>query len=274
MTSKISKDGVTAEFVDVTPELAGKWLEANTHNRNLRYRVVDSYATDMEAGDWDLNGETIKFDINGVLIDGQHRLESIVGSETTVTLLVVRGLDPDVQATVDRGIARKFADQLRLNKVPNYVTTAAITRAVCLWNKGVRRAGGGSISAKELQRTLELHPEIHDYSTKTQLIYTRCGLPASLVGLAMYVLYQIEPKDAEYFFDKLATGSGLSTGHPIYELRKRINELRSIRGKSNIYALTALTFKAWNLFRQGNTTMQVLSFRAGGAAPETFPEPM
>lgn len=50
----------TVEAVDVTPELAETWLARNPNNRNLRKAVVDSYARDMQAGRWALNGGTLK----------------------------------------------------------------------------------------------------------------------------------------------------------------------------------------------------------------------
>ena len=49
----------TVEIVDVTPELAETWLARNPNNRNLRKAVVDSYARDMQAGRWALNGGTL-----------------------------------------------------------------------------------------------------------------------------------------------------------------------------------------------------------------------
>ncbi len=44
----------------VTPELAERWLSLNTHNRTLRDGVVSRYAESIKAGQWELNGETIK----------------------------------------------------------------------------------------------------------------------------------------------------------------------------------------------------------------------
>ena len=62
------------QLVEITPELAHEWLGFNTHNRNIRQRIVTAYAADMTGGDWQWNGESIKFAEDGTLLDGQHRL--------------------------------------------------------------------------------------------------------------------------------------------------------------------------------------------------------
>ena len=48
------------ELVEMTPEMAIRFLENNPLNRNVRPRVVDMYARDMSQGKWMLTGESIK----------------------------------------------------------------------------------------------------------------------------------------------------------------------------------------------------------------------
>jgi hypothetical protein len=74
----------TVQIIDVDPATAESWLAKNPNNRNLRVPVVQSYARDMVSGNWMLNGETIKFDQSGKLIDGQHRLSAVVTADVTV----------------------------------------------------------------------------------------------------------------------------------------------------------------------------------------------
>jgi hypothetical protein len=62
----------------VTPELAKQWLEANTHNRPLSEELVIAYMVDMLDGRWQYNGDAIRFDHTGRLIDGQHRLHACI----------------------------------------------------------------------------------------------------------------------------------------------------------------------------------------------------
>lgn len=79
----------------ITPRIAKTMLSHNTGNRPLRKAVVQRYATDMENGDWQDNGDPIRFDTNGRLIDGQHRLEAVILSDTPIDAWVLRGLKPE-----------------------------------------------------------------------------------------------------------------------------------------------------------------------------------
>lgn len=81
----------------ITPEKAREYLKANTNNyRKLSRARVYKYAEDMKSGRWQLNGEAIAFDENGVLKDGQHRLAAIVFAKVPVKTAVVRGVDESV----------------------------------------------------------------------------------------------------------------------------------------------------------------------------------
>lgn len=86
----------------ITPRIAKTMLSHNTGNRPLRKAVVQRYATDMENGDWQDNGDPIRFDTNGRLIDGQHRLEAVILSDTPIDAWVLRGLKPETQKTMDQ----------------------------------------------------------------------------------------------------------------------------------------------------------------------------
>ena len=86
-----------AELEKITPAKAKEYLEHNTDNyRVLSPRRVQTYAEDMRNGLWQANGEPIVFDNAGTLKNGQHRLNAIIESGATVSILVVRGVDKSV----------------------------------------------------------------------------------------------------------------------------------------------------------------------------------
>jgi len=72
----------------VTPKKAAEWLEANTANRPISTSVVRGFAEAMRRGEWVVTHQGIAFDVNGVLIDGQHRLAAIVEADVAVDLTV------------------------------------------------------------------------------------------------------------------------------------------------------------------------------------------
>lgn len=273
---KLERDGVSVEFIDVTPELAKEWLdEANKRNRSMRYRIVGSYATDMAAEEWDLNGETVKFDRDGVLMDGQHRLQGIVDSGTTQTLIVVRGLDPKGQATIDRNVTRKFSDTLKMDyKEPNHLALAALVRAVFMWQKGYTQVTSAYIpSSRQLEHVYKEHPELGFVVVRAGTVAKKSGLTPSVVGLAMWLFDKIDPKDSEKFFDLLADGERIGRGNPIWELRRQSLGWRGDKQRRNKHWQLAVIIKVWNLWRLGKNDVQQISFRMGGANPENFPKP-
>lgn len=266
------------EVVKVTPELAHEWLGFNTHNRNLRQRVVLAYAADMASGNWQWNGESIKFAKDGTLLDGQHRLAAIAESGTTLDMLVIRGLPNGTQETVDGGVKRNFADVLQLRGERDAMLLAAIIRRVTIWETGV--AQGMSIRSNykptnaQMLQTLEHHPDLRDLTRPTASVAVHCSLPGSLIGFCWWVFSQCEDaaSDVDFFFARLSDGQGLVKGDPIYELRRAADNSKTVRGERSERFLTAIVVKAWNAYRDG-ATVGLLTFRPGGSHPEKFPMP-
>lgn len=265
-------------LLEITPDQARDWLAFNTHNRNIRPRVVLAYAADMADGNWQWNGDSIKFAADGTLLDGQHRLAAITESGCTVPMLVVRGLKNAAQETVDGGAKRKFADVLKLRGESDAITLASISRRVCSWETGNRWLDGtGKYPPTNAQmiQVIEQYPWLRDIARSSNLVAVHCGLPASIIGFGWWVFARLDDEaasDVEFFMARLSDGQGLVKGDPIYELRRAVENSKSVRGQRSERYLTALLIKAWNAYRDG-IKVGVLAFRPGGERPEKFPEP-
>jgi len=107
MSSKIK-----SEVKCVTPEMAKAWLAKNTGNRKVRATTVERYAKAMKEGSWILTHQGIGFDVNGRLVDGQHRLMAIEQSGVSVDMMVTFNLDPKAFGGMDQGASRTAADLL------------------------------------------------------------------------------------------------------------------------------------------------------------------
>ena len=83
----------------INPEEAKAFLKNNAMHRKIKQKKVDEYIKEMQDGKWRLNGKALIFDSNGRLLNGQHRLSAVVQSDTPLTTLVVRGVDPSVLET-------------------------------------------------------------------------------------------------------------------------------------------------------------------------------
>lgn len=56
----------------ITPKKAMEWLQRNVANRPMSHKRVLGYAQAILAGAWKVNGDCIRFNGNGDLIDGGH----------------------------------------------------------------------------------------------------------------------------------------------------------------------------------------------------------
>src|SRR5271166_4328515 len=98
----------------ITPALAKELLLNAKKNRNLNEKTVRRYADDMSAGRWQVNGQGIVIDVQGQMIDGQHRCSAIILSQKAQNIFVVRGVATAAMETMDTGKARSLADVLTL----------------------------------------------------------------------------------------------------------------------------------------------------------------
>jgi len=135
---KTSRSGKPyCRLMTVTPERAKKWLDtANTANRKMNKSQVNLLAREIQRGKWQaVPHQCIAFDTNGVLIDGQKRLQSIVDSEQAVQMYVWFNVPTSTRAVTDRGTQRSLADvatldaDLGMGKVGS--AEVAVMRAMC-----------------------------------------------------------------------------------------------------------------------------------------------
>lgn len=263
----------TVEIVDVSPELAERWLAKNSNNRNIRKAVIDGYARDMTTGDWVLNGETLKFDTVGRLIDGQHRLSAVIAAGTTVPMIVVRGVEDSVMDTVDAGAKRTYADALKLQGEENTTTLAAVARRAVMWSKGARtNTGAIRPTPREMNAFLETNPSIRTSAEAAVRLSSRSLLPASVVGLCHWLFAAFDADEADWFLARVTDGDGIAGNSPVAALRNRIIKMRVSGGRVNETEALALVIYAWNAHRAGEARTK-LQMPKGGLTPENFPEP-
>jgi hypothetical protein len=101
---------VNIEIVNVSPEIAGVYLKNNRGNRPLRPSTVRSIAAMMSAGRWTETHQGIAFDVQGRLVDGQHRLHAIIQAGVSIPLLVTRELPANAFEVIDVNTPRRAAD--------------------------------------------------------------------------------------------------------------------------------------------------------------------
>jgi len=99
-----------AEIRSITPADARLLLEKNTANRALNKSAVHRYAMAMLRGEWRVGNDALCFGKDGLLLNGQHRLNAVLLSETTQQFLVRHDVEQDDLKAMDQGNKRVGAD--------------------------------------------------------------------------------------------------------------------------------------------------------------------
>lgn len=244
------------DVIEVTPKIAEESLRYNPNNRRIRQTVVDAYARDMKEGRWHLNGETIKFDHLGNLLDGQHRLSAVVQAGVPVQMVVVVGLVPEVQETVDGGIARTAGDALSLRGIPNHFLAAAVARLALI----IERGGNfqEKITNSEIVSFIEQMPRLMDSIRRTdQVRKSMKGARPSLVAYADLVLSEIDADSARDFWDAAATLTASYNGDPAVAMARRFADLYVHRQQLSDLETLSIIYRCWNRYRAGDVTRLV-----------------
>lgn len=195
----------------ITPELAERYLQANTDNRKIRQRVVDAIARDMLNGDFVLTHQGIAFDADGLLIDGQHRLAACVKSGVPMTVMVTRGIDRSSAEAIDTGIKRTFQDGLNFSG--KYEDSPALRNKATIG--AIRKLAQFGYNQSIVLSDAEIHTLLMAFREKIEILYkasiSRRSATSSVNGAALSALiYGESPDDIYKFFSVYLYGD--STG--------------------------------------------------------------
>ena len=132
----ISHNGITVRFVFITPAMAEEMINrsaelfnaTNTKQRRVKYGTVSHYAKEMEKGQWEVNGDTITLSSEGKILNGQHRLRSIVKSGVGQWIILVEGVADEAMKTMDMGVKRTLENYLQMMEETYINGSAAIVK--------------------------------------------------------------------------------------------------------------------------------------------------
>ncbi len=263
-TLRAEADAQVGVKMRITPELATEWLETRGNNRKVMQSTVDKYAQDMREGRWLFNGAPIQFDEEGKLLNGQHRLWSVIESGCPMDAVIQWGIPRDSQATIDAGQKWQAKDVLYMQGEKDTVLLQAVLRWVMREELGTILSSRTMSNSKAME-LLERHPEVRH----------SCEFMRNLRGpvkpsVAVYLHYRAATADrdkANEFFTRLSDGVGLAETSPVYRLRERLMWRNEKLTQVDELALATI---AWNYFRVGRE-MRILIWRRSGSNPMEFP---
>lgn len=247
--------------VTITPERAAELLANNPNNRNLSKPLAKKYASDMEAGLWLYNGDPIRTNEKGELIDGQHRLQAAVISGLSFEAELIEGLPDSVVPTIDSGRRRSAGDALHIitgGSAQNNAGIAASSRQVLNYCCGLAPVTAQSTPA--IVRLLARYPEI----AEAYRLGLKCKgvLTPGPLGAILF-LGQRSPgmeKRALRFVDAIATGQDMSEGDPRLAVREafinRRNTAVGARLPELMWCFIAIA-RSWNAWAVGQSLERI-----------------
>lgn len=271
---------ITHELVVVTQGMAIGMLACNSRNRFLSRNLVERYKADITAGRWEFTGDSIKFDADGTLLDGQHRLVAL--SEipgAAERFLVIRGLETKSQLAMDQGKKRTPGDQLSLLGVPNATLLAASVRLILAYNEGeiycdtsgsILRKADNSTSASIVDYVTNTHPEcVQEISHVVGFVHRVDALP-SVFGAAHLLFAGADVEKARIFARLYGEGGG-AQGDAYLTLSKKFSQQRRIGQRMLANEGLMLFIQAWNAWIAG-IPLHIFRRPSGGWNGENYPK--
>jgi hypothetical protein len=255
--------------IDVTPELAFRWLEGNTHNRLVIQATVDRFARDMKAGRWRLSSQGIIFDTTGLLMDGQHRLCAVIEANVTVAMRVFFNEPPENRWVLDTGNRRSNLDILTLTgNVGDVSSKHLATLHSLLAGLSSRRP---RLTADEEAQLFRRHREAIDFALEhLSTCLSRGVATCQTRAVIARAYYSADRGRLVHFCDVLRSGVPADeTDHGILALRDfLLGTAGAGRGKSAERLRYAKTEWALDAFLEGKVPKRLC-----GSDAELFPLP-
>ena len=259
--------GIRAEVETVTPAIASALLSSMKSQRKPMLSHVDFLASQIGAGRWGLNGQSLILSDEGALLDGQHRCMAVIRAAKAIRTLVVRGVDAEQFATMDTGVVRSSTHVLQVRGRTDCNNLAAALRLLANYRDG--RFTGSSARATN-QRILDLdesNPEMGEsvkwahgcyYSMREGHVWK---VPAA--AFARDYMLTLDEKAAERFCALLVTGKGPTIGWPgagALGLRERLERAYRTHERLVLQEVLASFVLAWNA-RGGSVDWKDLVWR-------------
>lgn len=261
----------------ITPEIAAEYLKTNWRNRTIRHSHVTRLARDMKAGRWIVTSETIKFDLDGKLIDGQHRLLACTEAGTPFVSWVARNCPEGVQQALGGSVPRKFGDELVMRGFHHCTLLAGASKTCAIYDQFGHWE-------PQYPRQMTYFDQAEAFANHQQDIISACTfvidryhaadtgrrIPPTMLSSLLVQFRKHNAEVGDWFIDKIYSGENMKKGEPVYHLRKLFNPRDGNRRIMHQGLRWAVVIKAYNASCDG-VEIGRLAFRAAGPSPENFP---
>jgi hypothetical protein len=234
--------------------MAKELLSLSAGNRTLSKSKLKQYAHDMREGRWiEDTFELIKISKEGFLLDGHHRLTSIIKANVSINLSIVRGVDSNIMGVIDTGKSRNSSDALKINGILNSNNVAAIISAILKHELGyslsMENSKVPSISNVDVIAKYEENPEYWQHlHNKASSIYLKMNkiISPSLIGKYYHLFNEKHPDKVDTFFEELI--GGVESNQIITILRSTLIRNKISQKKLSTIVINAYIVKSWNAY--------------------------
>lgn len=276
-----SRNGQVAPIIDpdrpksglflIGPEEAHKLLLRNQVNRPLSTTSVNTLAEEMAKG-WMPTPDAIGFDVNGQLVNGQHRLHAVIKSRMSVPMHVITGLDVGAFEVTDTGRVRSGADMLSILNYKYRHIVSGVCRMELLREAGVMRM---RIQPRDVVRMAGRIQTINEAVYLVYGSYKDVRGWCSMTALAWCLTRAIGQKRCMDWFGGITIGASLEADDPRFVLRRRFqttgNRGERRNGTDQTISQIHLLWKSWEMFSAGETCQRLQLPREGFGIRDLWP---
>ena len=273
------RSNLSVDLVNITPQVAKNYLSYNTQNRKESTRNVMFLVEQMKKGLFLENGESIVFDSNNNLLDGQHRLMAIAKSGLSFHIPVVRGAMKKAMATYDTGKNRSSVDVLGLNGFKNCSILSSFSKLIYKYEtKGSKSKHTNAYNRTETltnQQILDFCNEnidwVQEIIRNVANIYNKPTTKFLGVANLSFIAYLIggkNPSSKVYDFIKNIYGITRQDGTATSYLYSKLYNSKINKEPLSFYWILGMSIKAWNFYLDGNPAVKYFKFTVDQQLPK------
>lgn len=248
LLSLIEKPPENSRICEFTPELAEYILaNININNRPRKSAKIIEYRKDMQADNWSLTGETVKFGTDGNLKDGQNRMAACMQAQVPFTTHAIFGIDPNTFHHMDTGKKRTGQDVLAIMGVKNAAKISLLIKFLVNWDSPNRTDTRTVVSNQEVKDAYlkRFNKELLQESVSwAQKVYNQTRFPLGQTSATYYIGVENGYRaQIEEFYNLLMSQTG-KVSSPQIKLQKHLASMRNERLFISSHAYSVLLSRA------------------------------
>lgn len=214
-------------FYSITPSVASYILTNNNpKNRKISTSKIRQTSADILSGKFLVNGESVIFDRNGMLLDGQHRLFSCVETGIQIVSLCAFGIDPEAMQTIDLGKGRTAGDIAQISGIASGNAVTAIARMMVSYENTNGESLGRpmDLSSNRVLQYLKDNPSVSDVHrwAVTHQGNLRGICPTSVIAVARIILERKYGPEVVDYLNQVGSGINIGPNDPAFVVRRRL----------------------------------------------------